>query len=267
MLEPALIFKRLVGDLLLPPGGPLVIAGLGLLLMRRRPRLGRFVAAAAVVGGLVLSTPIGAFALTGWLEDRAGAPLTRRALDEALKGADPPMAIVLLAGGTAFDEREKPEADTMQGLTLQRTLHAVRLARWSDLPILVSGASVYLGRMPEARTMARVIREDFGQPVRWVEDGSRDTIENAGGSARLLREQGIERIVLVTDSMHMLRSVRAFESQGLRVLTAPMGFSGEQGADYSTAWLPSMAGLSLSNRASHELMGLAWQSLRGLFGR
>lgn len=267
MLEPALIVKRLVNDLLLPPGGPFVVALAGLWIGRWRPRLGKTLAIGSLIVGLFLCTPMGAFTLTHWLEAQAGPALTQPALEEALKGADPPMAIVLLSGGTGFDHRERPQPDTPRGITLQRTLHAVRLARWSDLPILVSGASVYTGRPAEAQTLSRVIRDDFGQPVRWIEDQSIDTLENAARSAQLLRAQRINHVVLVTDSLHMRRSVLALQAQGIRVLPAPMAFSGEQGADISTMWLPSMSGLSLSYRASHEWLGLAWQMLRSVFGR
>jgi uncharacterized SAM-binding protein YcdF (DUF218 family) len=261
LIEPALIVKRIVDNLLLPPGGPLVLTLVGLLLGSRRPRLGKSLAWSGVVLGLVLSTRLGAYGVAELVEHASLPALSQAALKSALASTDPPGAIVLLAGGTHFDLRELPAPDLMSDRTLQRALHAVRVSRWSELPILVSGASVYVGRVAEAQTIARIIREDFRHPIKWVEDDSLDTAENASKSARMLKAAGVNKIVLVTDATHMWRSVLSYESAGLRVLPAPMAFSGSQGADWSTAWLPSAQGIGISGRALHELLGVLWYRL------
>ncbi len=74
----------------------------------------------------------------------------------------------------------------------------------------------------------------------------------------MLKAEGVLRVVLVTEAYHMWRSAQAFESAGLRVIPAPVAFSGSSGADLSTAWLPSAQGLSLSWRSLHELVGVLW---------
>lgn len=258
MIEPALIVKRLVDNLLLPPGGPLVMTMAGLILIARYPRIGKSIAWSGVILGLLLSTRLVAYGVAGLVEQASLPALSQSTLQTELAGPDPPKAIVLLAGGTHYDQRELPAPDLMSDRSLQRALHAIRVSRWGDLPILVSGASVYVGRIAEAQTIARIIREDFRHPVKWVEDDSIDTAENATKSARMLKAAGIGRIVLVTDATHMWRSVTMYENAGLKVIAAPMAFSGEHGADLSTAWLPSAQGIGISGRALHELLGLLW---------
>ena len=56
MIDAAIVAKRLVDILVMPPGGPLVCAAAGLLAMVRWPRAGRALAALGVAVGLALST-------------------------------------------------------------------------------------------------------------------------------------------------------------------------------------------------------------------
>lgn len=267
MIEPALVVKRLVDNLLLPPAGPFLLIAIGLLLWRRRPWVGRVLAWLGVALGLALCTQQGGFFLAGLVEPAPDSALTRERLREYLSEPNPPRALIVLAGGTHLDSRDKPHADTPSSNSLRRAVHAARVSRWGDLPILVSGASTVPGRVPEAQTIARVIRDDIGVPVRWIEDKSLDTIENAGRSAEILKTAGITRVVLVTDAIHMRRSAQLLEASGLAVIPAPVGFSGAQGEQRGLSWLPSMRGLSVSYSAAHELAGLAWLRIRGLAGR
>jgi uncharacterized SAM-binding protein YcdF (DUF218 family) len=109
--------------------------------------------------------------------------------------------------------------------------------------------------------MAEALREDFGVPVKWIEGRSRDTGENAAYSAALLRADGVKRILLVTDAMHMPRARAAFERAGLDVVSAPTVFFGNQARSLSS-WMPSAEGMRRSWYAIYELLGLAWYRVR-----
>ena len=74
------------------------------------------------------------------------------------------------------------------------------------------------GSTSEARVAAKIAAEEFGRPLRWVEDDSRDTRENAAKTIALLKPAGIQHIVLVTHGYHMRRALRAFS--GLEIQTA-----------------------------------------------
>ncbi len=55
-----------------------------------------------------------------------------------------------------------------------------------------------------------------------MEDGSRSTEENAIFSRRLLDGMGLARVVLVSDSYHMMRASWLFRQQGLETFTSPV---------------------------------------------
>ena len=67
-LDP-LLLRAVAKTLVLPPAGPLLLALIGLLLLSRRPRLGRALALTGVVALLVLSLPIVALALARAIDD------------------------------------------------------------------------------------------------------------------------------------------------------------------------------------------------------
>ena len=120
---------------------------------------------------------------------------------------------MILGGGV----RRAPEwgGDTMNRLTLERVRFGARVARLTGLPVLVSGGSTY-GATPEAALMRDALRDEFGIEVRWVEDASRTTAENAARTASILRANGISRVVLVTHSFDVPRAACGVRSAGYR---------------------------------------------------
>ncbi len=68
--------------------------------------------------------------------------------------------------------------------------------------------------------MAASLEHEFGVPVRWIEAGSRTTHENAVLSARTLKKDGIDRVILVTHGFDTRRAMAEFQAQGLAVVGA-----------------------------------------------
>lgn len=238
------LLKKLLTAWVFPPMGLvlLTLAGVGLLLLRRR-RLG--LACILFGQGLLaaLSLPVVAAALMHGVERYPA--LTDAALTHG-------QAIVILGGGSHYRAPEYGGEDTVSAASLQRARYGARLARQSGLPLLVSGGAVYGGRA-EALSMQALLRDEFRLPVRWVEDRSRDTRENAQYAARLLKEAGLTRIVLVSHAYHLARAVPLFEAQGLTVTAAPTMFQPPQAG--IEAWLPSVGALQNSYIALHEWLG------------
>ena len=106
----------------------------------------------------------------------------------------------------------------------QRLRYASRLAKTSELPILISGG-LHFGQPPsEAQIGSETLAIDFNIETHWLEGESRTTWENALYSAKTLQPLGIKKIVLVTDAWHMPRARWSFEQHGFEVISAPMGF-------------------------------------------
>ena len=248
-------------DLILPPANLFLVILAGLLAWGRWPRAGRIVAGGGLAALAFLSTNAGASLFVRPLE-RMTAPL----LAPERAGAQ---AIVVLAAGRLQDAPEYGGRDIPDYYALARVRYAAHLQRATRLPVLVSGGNGASGVAPDADdrayakadAMAAALREDFGVPVRWVEPRSRDTFENAAFSAAMLRADGVKRILLVTDAMHMARSHSVFERAGLEVVDAPTMFFGDQ-ARSASAWLPSAEGMRRSWYAAYELLGIAWYRLR-----
>jgi len=197
--------KGLLAALLLPPGNGLALLGLAALCRRRRWAFGL-----ALVGGLLLllqSLPLVGSALMGTLEDRAGAwqPDTAGAQAIVILGSGLIRPVAEFGGETATDR------------SLIRLRHGARLARETQLPVLISGGRPLRAENSEAAVMAGILKNEFGIAVRWREEQSQDTAGNARYSAEILRQAGITRVVLVTQAFHMPRARLLFEAAGLQV--------------------------------------------------
>jgi uncharacterized SAM-binding protein YcdF (DUF218 family) len=241
------LFKKIVSGLLLPPLGPLLLIALGLLLMRRRRRLGLATAWCGVILGTLLVLPASVGALI--------APLERTAVLDPAAAAQA-QAIVILGGGK---RRNAPEygSDTVNRLTLERLRYGARLARQTGLPLLVTGGSVEGDGSAEAHLMRESLERDFNVTVRWVEADSRDTRENARFSSRILQEAGIRRVVLVSHAVHLPRAQAEFAAAGIDTLPAPTAFfSGPPDDTFRPlSHLPSGGSAFAGWIAAHEWIG------------
>jgi uncharacterized SAM-binding protein YcdF (DUF218 family) len=236
--------KFVLRSLLLPPAGPLLLAGLGtwLLVRRRTGDAARKAALAFLVVSLaalwLLATPVVADSL---MRLAGHYP----ALDPGLPVRG--QAIVILAGGQA---RTAPEygGPAVGLVTLERVTYGAYLARRSGLPVLVSGSP------REALAMRAMLARDFGVTPRWVNSESRDTFDDAQLSTRLLKADGVARIVLVTSATHEWRAAQEFLSAGLGVEPAPVHVWAPQPRELLD-YLPNAVGLLESREALYEIFG------------
>ncbi len=250
-----LILVKAAAALVLPPGGNIVLGIAGLVLWRRARVLAAILITVSFAILLVLSTPRVANALYKGLE--FFEPRT-----PGVAVADEIGVIVVLSGGRNSNAREYG-GETVSYGTLVRLRYGARLHRETGLPLLVSGGSVFGDPTPEAGLMRDVLEEDFNVPVRWLENRSRTTAENAQFTAKLLAKEGVTAILLVTHAMHMLRATEAFETQDVRVYVAPTGFRFSARADAGILdWLPSAGALEKSRAALHEYLGRVWYGIR-----
>ncbi|HQR12284.1 MAG TPA: YdcF family protein [Casimicrobiaceae bacterium] len=243
-------FKALFKALVLPPTGPLLLCLGGLVLQRKFPRGGRALAVAGPLLLLVLSMPAVAAVLLRWVN--ASPPLD-------IERARSAQAIVILGGGIRHDAAEY-DGDTLGRLTLERVRYGARVARLTGLPVLVSGGAPHGGET-EAKLMRNALESEFGVPVRWAEDRSRNTHENAVRSAEILRADGIVRVVLVGHGFDIPRAKSQFSDQGIETIDAPTGIPS---ANFSEPLMlvPSVAGLEGSYYALYEIVANVARRLR-----
>lgn len=176
---------------------------------------------------------------------------------------DPRGDVIVLLGGGVYDD-----VPDMSGLgapsedMLARIVTAVRLQRNLKIPIIVAGGAVFEGRSAEAHVVKRFLT-DLGVPENmiFIEDRSRDTIQNAKYTAEICKAIGCKNPLLVTSAYHMKRSLMSFEKAGMKVTPFPAQFKTSKDKKYF--WhdlLPSVKNFENSYIALHEYVGLVFYS-------
>jgi uncharacterized SAM-binding protein YcdF (DUF218 family) len=238
-----------IAALFLPPGSLLVLALAGWLSLRKHRGPALMLLGLSGFGLYLLSMP--------YLADHLLQSLEPAYVDPVLEAAD---AIVVLGGSKYFSAPEYG-GDTIGASTLMRLRYAARLQRAVAKPMLVSGGSPEGSATTEAAAMKQVLEQDLRVPVRWVEDNSRTTDENARFSFRLLQPAGVRKIYLLTHAWHMPRARAAFEHAGFIVVPAATAYA----TSYRRTlidFMPSALALRDSSIFFHEVIGLAWYRLK-----
>ena len=242
--------KTLLHTLLLPPGGPLLLAAAGAWLIARgggaegtggRLRRAGWVLLIAGLATLwLLATPLVAAALEAAAERCPALDLSRPV---------PAQAVIILGGAAGrLGAPEYGGEPAAAWELLERLNYGALVARRTGLPVAVSGSP------DEALAMNTTLARDFGVAARWIENRSRDTFENAQFCAALLGPLGIKSIVLVTSADHEWRAVHEFSGAGFTVVPAPVGLSVTQKMRL-TSYVPSALALAVSTAALYELVG------------
>ena len=237
------VWRKVLAALVLPPIGPLLVLIVGALAVRRFPRFGRGLVWIGIVGFAGLSTWVVAGFLLQLVD--VSPPLK-------LEDAKTAQAIVILGGGV---RRDAPEygGDTLGRLSLDRVRYGARVAKATGLPVLVAGGVPERGVSAEAVVMRKALEEEYSVQVRWVEDRSRNTRQNAVESAAMLRRDGVRRVVLVAHGFDMRRARAEFEAAGLEVVAAPT-FVASSRPFFLGDLVPNVAALQSSYYALYELL-------------
>lgn len=235
---------------LAPPTVLITLCVVGALLALRWRRAGLMLVLASSLTLFAFATPAVSSRLLRQAE--AGVP---RNVD--FQGAQ---AIVVLGagvrGGNGADIPDRLNARSYERLAL-----AADAVHKLHLPVAVTGGRPDGLHSTEGGLMKAALESEFGVPVKWAEEDSRTTWENAVFTAAMLRKDGIGKIVVVTNRWHLPRAMRAFARTGTQALPWPaqetLPPSGRPD-DY----LPNMNALQDSFFALHEIIGRHYYELR-----
>ena len=258
-------FSKFLPPFIYPLGIGLLLAAASLLFLRKHPKLRAAAELTSLAVLLLASNHWVAFSLARSLEWQY-LPTPEIPVTEV---------IVLLGGGTepAQAPRTAPELNGAG----DRLLRAADLYRSGKAPaILSSGGNItWLENRPAtpAGDMA-ILLNQMGVPANavWLEDRSQNTYENALFCARILKQKGITKVILVTSALHMPRSAALFRKQGIQVIPAPADYTVTQEgwAELTSspgAWiinvLPSAGSLSITSACLKEYLGILAYWLRG----
>lgn len=128
---------------------------------------------------------------------------------------EPAQAIVVLGSSVSED-------GILEDESVRRVLQGILLYRKGFAPKILFLGYTLPGGPAEARVRADLARA-LGVPEEalLVETRARTTREEAALGARALQGQGIRRILLVTDALHLVRAQRLFAGAGFEVLPVP----------------------------------------------
>lgn len=250
-------WKPILTALLLPPAPLLVLMLIGARLMLPRRGLGWLVILTSVAL-MWLSACNGTAQLLSQFALHPPAALSADRIKELKADAKGTTAILVLGGGI---EPFAPEygVGNLRIYSLERLRFGLWLSRETGLPVGFSGG-VGWGQpdaTPEARIAGQIAASEFGRPLKWTEELSRDTRENAALSVAMLKKAGITRIVLVTHGWHMPRALRNFETAAegtMQIEAAPMGLA--KHVDRTALdWLPTSSGVTDVRNILREIVG------------
>lgn len=252
-------FKAIAAALLLPPASPLLLAAAGWLWLRHG--FGRLLIAAGLLALWLLSSN----AVAVWLAQRVLPQVSLlEPSRQAQLGASGVQTIVVLGGGMQAAAPEYGQAQP-NASTAARLRYGIQLAKYSGLPLAFAGGVGWSNAgqaVPSEASTAQAFVAENGSTLRWTEDQSRDTAENAARMHDLLAPAGIHNIALVTHAWHMPRSQALFEKVGFTVLPAPMGFVLPSERPL-LEWMPSAHGLTASRNVLREWLALQLRRTTG----
>ena len=242
-------WRYIIKQLAFPPSSLLILLLLSFVLRKRWPKVALTSFILGVAGLYIMSLPITVEYAARALETEM--PLTQAQWPSLNQQAD---AIVILGGGREVNDPAW-QGDQPSLMAMQRLRYGARLAKATNLPVLVSGG-LHFGQPPsEAQIMADSLAEDFGITARWLEGESRTTWENALYTAKILQAEGIQRVLLVTDAWHMPRSRWSYEQLGFSVTSAPVGFLSGANSRPLNGWMPESKALWQNTALLNEAIG------------
>jgi len=172
--------------------------------------------------------------------------------------------IVVLGGGMYDRSPAKGMKPSLSPDALKRTVYAFYLQRELNLPVIAAGGKVF--RSSNAASSAEVIKSVLvmlgaDKEKIYTENESRNTMQNAEFTAKIMEKYTWDHALLVTSAYHMPRSVLSFRSAGIHVTAAPTDYKTDRSGYLWYSFMPHMSYLKDSWNALHEYAGLLYYSI------
>jgi uncharacterized SAM-binding protein YcdF (DUF218 family) len=255
-------WKPVLASLLLPPLPALLLIVIAVAMLRRQRwvgGIGLFVALAV----LWLSTTSGIGDLLREHLLKPPPPLSAQRIEELRRqsAAGARVVVVVLGGGRRTLAVEYGSAG-LTPLSAERLHYGVWLSKQTNALLMFSGGPGRTddGGPAEADVAQRISERDYHRPLRWVENQSHDTHENAIFTLEVLREQKVATLIVVTQDWHMPRAMRDFErvaksqADPPKLVAAPMGQVTLSNRPVMR-WLPTPEGFDQVWNGLHEWIG------------
>lgn len=178
--------------------------------------------------------------------------------------------IVVLGGGINYGD----DFAELSPYSLQRLVKGYQLYSGLETPIIVSGGiAIGQDRIGEAELASEWLQK-MGVPPEdiFIENRARTTYENgicvkeiflSNKSLKKLASEGsVMKVYLVTNAVHLPRSVLVFEEIGIEAVPVSAGYI----VNHRMSWLdylPNRSSLAANLMGLHEWMGIIWYKVTG----
>jgi uncharacterized SAM-binding protein YcdF (DUF218 family) len=172
-------------------------------------------------------------------------------------------AIVILGGGTTGKKPDRLGKNSLSAQSFIRTYAGFAVWKKTGKPVIVTGGQTFGAIQPEGDTMAEYLTE-MGIPENLItrESKSRDTIENARFTKKILMKKNYSTVALVTSAYHMKRSVMIFRKFNISVVPVPVDYHYDSGNFSIDGLMPQIGNLGDSFTAIHEYIGILSTKIR-----
>jgi uncharacterized SAM-binding protein YcdF (DUF218 family) len=233
--------------------------GTVLLFVPSLARWGRRWLAAVLLVYLVLSSQLGAGLLARTL---AGEYRPLQSVADA-RGAN---VVVILGSGSVNLRAAGRQLSTVTMQAGLRVLEAARVFDVLEQPLVIASGGVTEhdgSAAPESVALQRALIA-VGVPENRIvlESESKNTRDEVIVIKRMLAERGLTDFVLVTSPLHMRRSMRAFEQQGMHPIPSPSPLVPDRSSSRNIL-LPSDLWLEVSDAVLYEWLARAYYWWRG----
>ncbi len=243
--------KKLITFCIVPPGIIIIFLIISAWLLKKKWRL--FNTGLAVAIYLISIEPVKDLFIIP-LEDAYKVPQI-----ETIRTYD---AYVVLGGGINENAPDLNGEGQLTSESLPRAVDAFRLYKIEKKPIILSGGRVY-GKKPEAEIAKKfLISLGVDEKDIIIEENSRDTYENALLVKEILKNKGLEKIVLITSAFHMKRSVQLFKRHFSYILPYPTGYRTSR-TDYNViSYMPNGENIAYVAYSIKEYIGILFYKIK-----
>ena len=252
------VLSKTLGYLVVPSNLVMAIglAGLVLLCTRFRRLASWLIVSSLVLIALLGYSPVGRMLLLP-LEDRF-PPW------DASRG--PPTGIVVLGGAISAEVSVARGVVALNGAAERITVAAELAHRYPDARIIFSSGSGSLdptAPLEAPLAVQELVALGVAHDRITADEQSRNTIQNAVFSRLLADPKPGERWLLVTSASHMPRAIAAFRAAGFAVEAYPVNWRTRGSRDAAQLFGSLAEGLTITDAAVHEWVGLAAYRLTG----
>lgn len=167
--------------------------------------------------------------------------------------------VIIMLGGGAINNIADIDGDgQVSGYVANRMISSMRLSKQLDLPIILSGGKVFADTGREADIEQRIFKGmGMAEDKLILENQSRNTVENARNSKKIMQQYNFTQPILITSGFHMPRSMMIFKREGIK----PIHYVTDYQLSGKLAWsifnfVPNNGAFNNSCMAIREYMGI-----------